>query len=313
MVHDSASPQFPLLEPPPVSGPRRRRLRCSCCLFWLFLALGAVTLLVASVALILPGRTNILVLGLDRRAAEGNAVRADVIMVVTGDPRAPALGLLSIPRDLYLYIPGQGENRINTAHVFAELEEPGTGPARTVAAVTQNFGITIDGWIRLDFRGFVALIDAVGGVEVDVSEPIYDTAYPTEDYGVMTVDIPAGRQQMDGERALQYVRSRHASSDFDRAARQQQLVQALVSKLSGPATWLRFPAVWRALNETVDRDVGLLDLLRLGVALVRVGPQNMDRLVIDAELVSPLVTESGAAVLAPRWELIQPRVAAMFN
>jgi polyisoprenyl-teichoic acid--peptidoglycan teichoic acid transferase len=268
---------------------------------------------VSAVMLVPLGRTTILVLGLDRRAGEGSAVRADAIMVVTGDPQMPALGLLSIPRDLYLDIPGQGKNRINTAHVFGELEAPGRGPVRTAAAISQNFGFPIDGWIRLDFWGLEAMIDAVGGVEVDVPKRIVDTAYPTEDYGTMTVEIAAGRQHMDGARALQYARTRHASSDFDRAARQQQLFQALVARLVQPVTWPRLPAVWRAFDETVDRKVGLLDLIRLGVAVLRVGPDEMDRLVIDAELVSPFTTEAGAAVLAPRWELIRPRVAALFD
>ena len=148
-------------------------------------------------------------------------MRADTIMVITADLAAPDLGLLSIPRDLYLSIPGQGENRINTAHIFGELDRPGGGPGRTVAAVTQNFGIPLDGWVRVDFAGFIAIVDAIGGIEIDVPEAVIDHAYPTEDYGTMTLNIPAGLQRMDGERALQYARSRHSGSDFDRAERQQ--------------------------------------------------------------------------------------------
>jgi LCP family protein required for cell wall assembly len=313
MHHDPETPQFPTLEAPRTYRPRRRRVRCSCCLLWLLIAVGAVAVATAALILVPLGRTNVLVLGLDRRPEEGDAVRADAIMVVTADPQEPALGLLSIPRDLYLVIPGQGENRINTAHVFAELEEPGSGPGRTAAAITRNFGIPIHGWIRLDFQGLIAMVDAVGGVDVDVSEAIIDTAYPTEDYGTMTIEIRAGRQQMDGERALQFARSRHSGSDFDRAARQQQLVQALVAKLMRPATWPRLPSVWRAFDQSIDRQVGLLDLVRLGIAVLRVGPQNLERLVIDDDLVTSFTTEAGAAVLAPRWELIQPKVEALFN
>jgi LCP family protein required for cell wall assembly len=279
----------------------------------MLLALVAVAAVTVAFILVPLGRTNVLILGLDRRPEEGNAVRADAIMVITADPQEPALGLLSIPRDLYLTIPGQGENRINTAHVFAELEEPGSGPARTAATITRNFGIPIDGWIRLDFQGLVAMIDAVGGVQIDVPGAIVDTAYPTEDYGTMTIEIPAGRQRMDGERALQFARTRHAGSDFDRAARQQQLVQALIAKLLRPGTWPRLPAVWKAFNRSIDRQLGLLDLVRLGIAVLRVGPENLERLVIDDELVTPFATEAGAAVLAPRWELIRPRVEALFN
>ncbi len=99
--------------------PRRRR-SCSCCLFWLLLLLGSLLLALALLwfFLLRPERSNVLVLGLDRRPGEGDVVRADDIMVVTADPGEPSLGLLSIPRDLYLPIPGQGENRINTANFF---------------------------------------------------------------------------------------------------------------------------------------------------------------------------------------------------
>jgi len=259
------------------------------------------------------GRTNVLLLGLDRRPGEGDVVRADAIMVITVDLGKPSLGLLSIPRDLYLPIPGQGENRINTAHVFGELERPGSGPERTAAAISQSFDIPIEGWVRLDFNGFVSIIDAVGGIEVDAPEAVIDYAYPTEDYGTMTLEIPAGLQQMDGERALQYARTRHGSSDFDRAERQQLVAQALIRKLVQPSTWPRLPAIYAALYDAVETNLSFPQLARLGLAALRVGPDGVEQLVIDQELTTPLTTPGGAAVLAPRWELIRPKVTRMFD
>ncbi len=291
-----------------------RRPRGCCCLLWLAMLAGVIVVLALAVLLAAAsGRVNVLVLGLDRRPGEGDMVRADAIMVVTADPLEPYLGLMSIPRDLYLPIPGQGENRINTAHIYGEMEQPGSGPGRTAAAVTQNFGIPLDGWVRLDFSGFVALIDAVGGVEIDVPYPIVDYAYPTEDYGTMTIEIPAGLQTMDGERALQFARTRHAGSDFDRAERQQLVVKALVSKLARPASWLRLPDMYAAFSGAVDSNLSLPQLARLGLAVLRVGPDGLEHFVLDQEMVTPYTTPAGAYVLAPRWEVIQPAVRQMFG
>lgn len=274
-----------------------------------------VVALVVLLGIVLPlnERLNVLILGLDRRPGEGDAVRADAIMVVTAKPTEPDLGLFSIPRDLYLSIPGHGENRINTAHILGEIEQAGSGPERTAATVTQNLGIPVDGWIRIDFDGFVAIIDAMGGLEIDVPQAVIDYAYPTADYGTMLLEIPAGMQQMDGERALQYARSRHGGSDFDRAERQQLLVQSVVQKLSRPASWVRLPEVYRAFSDAVDSNLSWSQLVRMGIAALRVGPDGIDRLVIDQEMVTPFTTSSGAAVLKLQRELVQPRVQEMFD
>jgi LCP family protein required for cell wall assembly len=293
---------------------RRGRRGCGCCL-WLgaaALALAAV-LVLATFAFVLRGRVNVLVLGLDRRPGEGDAVRADTVMMVTADAGAPHVGLLSIPRDLYLFIPGQGENRINTAHVFGELDHPGGGPERTAAAIVQNFGVRVDGWVRVDFAGFVAVIDALGGITLDVPQTLVDEAYPTEDYGTMVVTIPAGVQRMDGETALQYARSRHSSSDFDRAERQQEVVQAMFRRLAQPATWPRLPKLYEVFRGSVETNLSALQLARLGLAVLRVGPEGLERLVVDQDMVTPALTPTGAAVLLPRWDLIGPAVQRLFD
>ncbi len=153
----------------------------------------------------------------------------------------------------------------------------------------------------------------MGGIELEAPERVLDYAYPTEDYGVMIIDIPAGWQEMDGERALQYARSRHSSSDFDRAARQQLVIRAIVAQLSRPGTWPRLPALYQAFSQTVDTDLSLLQLARVVAAVMRVGSEGMERLVIDQDMVAPLITPAGAAVLAPRWEIIRPQVKALFD
>ena len=259
------------------------------------------------------GRATVLVLGLDRRPEQGYVVRSDVLMLVTANPRAPQLGLLSIPRDLYVEIPGYGESRINTAHFWGERDEPGGGPDLAMRTVAETFGVPVDRYVRVDFDAFSAVVDAAGGVEVVVEERIVDHAYPTEDYGTTRIEIPAGRQRMGGERALQYVRSRHGSSDFDRAERQQQVMRALVQQLSAPTNWPRLPAVVAAALQHVETNLGPVGMLQLGSAALRVGPDGIDQVVIDSEMTRPWTTPTGGAVLLPRWDEIDPVVERMFR
>jgi len=263
--------------------------------------------------LLVPSPTNILILGIDRRPGEGNAVRTDTMLLLHADPANRRLVLLSIPRDLWINIPGRGEGRINTAHVFGELESPGNGPLRAAEAVSYNFGVPIHHSLRLDFDAFREVIDAAGGIEIDVPTPLVDNAYPTADYGTMRIEIPAGLQHMDGETALQYARSRHSSSDFDRAARQQQIFVALVKKLTRPSGWFLIPRVYQAFQNAVETDLSVRDIARLALAWQRAGEDGVEKIVIDRTLTTPFRTAQGAAVLLPRWELIQPLVQTQFT
>ncbi len=257
-------------------------------------------------------RTNVLVLGLDRRPGQGYTVRSDVLMVATAYPEGPRLGLLSIPRDLYVEIPRHGQSRINAAHFWGEYAEPGGGPDLALETVAANFGIAVRHYVRLDFDGFRAVVDAIGGIDVVVEERIVDNGYPTEDYGTRRIEIPAGLQHMDGELALQYVRVRHGSSDFERAARQQQVMAALARALSAPQNWPRLPAVLRAVVRNVDTNLGPVELTKLSVTAVRVGVDGIEHRVIDRNMTRPWTTPTGGAVLVPRWEVIDPLMAELF-
>lgn len=258
-------------------------------------------------------RTNVLILGLDRRPEQDQTVRSDVLMLVTADPGEPRLSLLSIPRDLYVDIPGYGKSRINAAHLWGESQNRGAGPALAMETVAVNFGVPIHGYLRVDFDGFRAVIDAVGGIDVVVEERIVDNAYPTQDYGTMRIEIPAGPQHMDGERALQYVRSRHGASDFERAARQQDVMMALVRRMTTPQTWPRLPAVAEAMMQHVDTNLGPLEMLRMAVTALRVGADGIEHHVIDRNMTRPWTTPTGGAVLLPRWDVINPLVEGVFG
>ncbi len=258
-------------------------------------------------------RSNILILGLDRRPEQGYVVRSDTMLLTTVYPTGPRIALLSIPRDLYVEIPGHGTNRINTAHFWGENEAEGSGPALAKQTVAQNLGVPVHHYVRVDFDGFRAIVDSVGGVDVVVEEPVVDDAYPTDDYGAIHIEIPAGPQHMDGETALRYARSRHGSSDFERTGRQQQVLIALAQRLLEPEVWSDLPAIYQAVSDNVDTDLTVLDLLLLAPTLYRVGPDGIEHCIIEREMTEPWTTPSGGAVLLPRWEVINPLVQELFT
>ncbi len=258
-------------------------------------------------------RTNLLILGIDRRPEEEYVVRSDSMILTSLYPQAPEVTLLSIPRDLYVQIPGHGTSRINTAHFWGENDAPGGGPTLAMRTVEQNLGVPVHHYVRVDFDGFRAVVDAIGGIDIVVEEPLVDDTYPTEDYGTMRIEIPAGPQHMDGETALRYARSRHGSSDFDRAARQQQILIALTHRLAESSAWPRLPLVYLALTNAVDTDLTDGELLLLLPTLYRAGPENIIHRVIDRDMTQPWTTPTGGAVLLPDWEAIHPLVQELFT
>lgn len=258
------------------------------------------------------GRLNVLTLGVDRRPGETGPARTDTLILATFDPRQAQAALLSIPRDLWVDIPGQGANRINTANYFGDLAQPGYGPVLAVQTVQNNFGPTIHGYVLVDFAGFVALVDALGGIDIDVPQTIVDENYPTPDYGVMTIIIPAGLQHMDGETALIYARTRHADSDFSRVQRQQQVLRALTARALQPSAWPRLPTAWAVARAYLTTNLSEIDLATIFLAVLLVGPEGLQSYAINQDMTTSFTTASGAQVLLPRWEAILPLVHALF-
>jgi LCP family protein required for cell wall assembly len=258
-------------------------------------------------------RTNVLILGLDRRPEEGNIVRSDTMILASVYPPDSHIALLSIPRDLYVEIPGQEADRINTAHFWGEYQVNGGGPTLAMQTVEQNLGVPVHHYVRVDFDGFRAVVNAVGGIDIVVEEAIVDDQYPTADYGTMHIEIPAGPQRMDGETALRYVRSRHGSSDFDRARRQQQVLAALAQRMLTPSAWLRFPLLYLAMTDHVETNLTDRDMLLLFPTLYRAGTDGIEHYTIDHEMTQSWTTPSGGSVLLPQWETIHPLVQELFT
>jgi LCP family protein required for cell wall assembly len=175
---------------------------------------------------------TILLLGSDRRPGEEVTPRTDAILILRVDPARRRAAILSLPRDLWVAIPGYGENRLNAAYLWGEHDgPPGTGMALAKATVGDLLGLPVDYVAVADFRGFIGLIDALDGVTVDVEDALVDSRFPTADHGFTTVRFEPGPQPMDGSTALTYCRVRHPDDDFARHRRQQAVLLAIAARL----------------------------------------------------------------------------------
>ena len=251
-----------------------------------------------------PAPVDILVMGLDSRGNEGIVTRTDSIMVVGVNPAQFDISLLSIPRDLFVDVQGYGMQRINTVNVLGELNQPNSGAQFLSQTVERNFGIGVDKYARLDFQAFIALVDAVGGIDIDVPYAITDYDFPTPDYGTITIHFDAGMQHMDGERALIYARTRHADDDYQRAARQQLVLAALTQKLANPFNWVSAMA---ALNQHIETNLNLVDIVKISPVLIFSGG-DFERLVVNRDYILPA---DGYSV--PNYNLLRPWIIENFD
>ncbi len=246
--------------------------------------------------------TNILLLGSDKRPDEGG-YRTDVIMVVSLDPGEGSATLVSIPRDLYVYIPGWRMDRINTA-------DPRGGPELATQTILYNFGIPIHSYARINFGGFTDLVNTLGGIDVEVTGYLYDEC------GGTWWRYAPGTYHMDGFTALCYVRMRKASSDFDRLRRQQEVLQAIFRKILSLHGLRRAPQLYEQFRDLVETDVGLdqsVRLLPLASHLAN-NPSAVERLTIDSTMATSWrVPFSGAAVLLPDRPKIEATLRSMLG
>ena len=180
-------------------------------------------------------RVTILLLGIDQREGETDtAYRSDSMMLVTLDPVGRTVGVLSIPRDLYVTIPGfPDRDKITTANFKGDAYRlPGGGAKLAKDTVEANLGIRVNYYVRINFTAFETLIDQLGGIDVDNPVAIDDPQYPGRRYDFDPFYLPAGKQHLDGKTALKYARTRHSvGDDFGRAQRQQQIGLAIRDKV----------------------------------------------------------------------------------
>ena len=235
-------------------------------------------------------RVNILLLGGDsRNLSEYEVPRSDAILLASIDPVTKSAQLFSILRDTYVEIPGHGMNRINSALALG-------GPELAMETVGRLLDLPIQYYFYVDFEGFIALIDAIGGIDFYVEKDMkYTDITDKEEY---QIDLKQGMQHLDGNKALQYVRFRHdALSDYARTERQRNFMQAVFKKLKSTYSLIRLPATLDKIKPYIETNMSVGKMLELATLSYRI---DLDKLQ-DAQLPPPELlreeTINGAAVI----------------
>jgi polyisoprenyl-teichoic acid--peptidoglycan teichoic acid transferase len=272
-----------------------------------------------------PRQVRILLLGIDQRTGvvdDEKYFRTDTMMVVNIDPVRETIGVLSVPRDLWVDIPDGGPPaRINTANARGDSNGyPGGGPALAMETVQNNLGLRVDDYLLVNFDVFTTSVDllAPGGVEICVREVIDDPDYPDAGYGTIRVHFDPGCQTLNAEQLLQYARTRATQgADFDRARRQQEVLAAMkqrVTSLEGVGTMVaQAPALWDELSGSFRTSMTLEEILRLGTLVQRIPRENIRFGVIDNLYVTFGTTATGDQVLFPNYNAIRQLIQQIFN
>ncbi len=251
-------------------------------------------------------RVNILVLGTDQRPGEQFAPRTDSIIVVSVDPVTKTAGMLSLPRDLWIPIPGAGENRINVAYTIG-------GAALARHTVAQFLGVPIHYHVVIGLAGFREIVDLIGGIVIDVERPLKDDHFPDNHYGVQRIFLHPGLQRMDGKTALWYARTRHADNDYHRVRRQQQVVFALKQAGLQPHLLRRAPELLSILGEHIKTDLGLPQALALALLAKDIELSKTSHRVIDETMTTTSIVNGGTQVEIPDPTAVAALVREVFG
>lgn len=312
-----APTQPPLTPRPPRSGPRGRRL-------WPRVASLAVRVLVIGFAGALAagivaaalraqpagptfgwpfrvtGRTNILIMGLDRTVSDQNPnvvypiSRTDTLIAVSFDPATRQIHVLSIPRDTRAPIPGHGTDKINTAYAY--------GKEALSRRTAENFtGVAFPYYVTIRARGYVHLIDAVGGVTVHIDRDLnYD-----DNWDGLHIHLKKGNRRLGGKAAIEYARFRHDPlGDIGRITRQQQVIDALIAELRRPAVVFHSGRILQVFREDIDTNLRPEQLLALGWFSAQLPKGSLDRATLPGRF--------GAADWLPNPAEDRSTIARMF-
>lgn len=208
-------------------------------------------------------RMNFLLMGIDAREGETNT-RTDTIMLVSVDKKKNRIAMISLPRDTRVNIPGHGFDKINSANVYG-------GPQLVMETVSDLTGVKIDHYLMTNVRGFRDIVDALGGVTIDVEKRMYHYD-PYDEPDLRKIDLHPGVQRMDGNKALQYVRFRSdALGDVTRTERQQKFLKALAKEMMQPSTITKLPKLVPTINKYLETNLGLTQMITLAKAAQNLG------------------------------------------
>jgi polyisoprenyl-teichoic acid--peptidoglycan teichoic acid transferase len=255
---------------------------------------------------------NILLLGADYSTR--NVSRTDAIIIASVRPGDRMVTLISIPRDLYVSIPGRGMNRINTAYVYGELDRyPGGGAALLRDTIYNNLGVTIDHMAMVNFDGFRQIIDTLGGIDVPLACPFADYRLNGATGSLYWYSVGPGLVHMDGYTALWYARSRMSSNDFDRGRRQQEILRAIYTKALQLDIIPQIPALYQNFHEVVVTDMTLGNVLAMVPLMFDIKSPRIRSFSISGSLVSSWITSGGGYVLLPNYEGIYRMLQIAFG
>ncbi|MCU0504956.1 MAG: LCP family protein, partial [Chloroflexi bacterium] len=261
-------------------------------------------------------RLNILLVGADERADQGY-FNTDTLIVVSIDPTTKEVAMFSLPRDTVdVPLPADSPARAVYGDVFggkinslcmAAKARPDIFPSGCFGTIKEVLGalydLDIKYYVQVNFEGFTQVVDALGGVTVNVQTPVVDDSYPTDRGQLMRVYIPSGIQHMTGEEALVYARSRHGSSDFDRGQRQQRVILSLRQQADVAGMIPRIPDLVKSLKKAVHTDIPV-DLLPQLAQLA--GEVDMSRL--RSQVFAPSFWATEVRSGDPRGYVIVPKV-----
>lgn len=271
--------------------------------------------------LLVPENTELNVLALGVGGNENAAPNlTDSITYIHYDGKDPAsVTTISIPRDLFVNSPTLGKVKINSIYTLNRKTLWEAAAFQQLMDIVWTIvGKEITQYVLIDFDGFRRLIDAVGGIDIDVPERLYDAAYPTRNWGYTVVDIPVGLQHFDGDKALKYARSRHSTSDFDRSKRQQLVLGALQAKMLS-AKILTSPrkieGIYSVLSDSIKTNASLTDMVKMAKKAAAFNRENLTGHILDESCFDALRLchpgglmygpsrdlFGGASVVLPRW------------
>jgi len=262
-------------------------------------------------ALVPPSNINIVLLGTDQRPSQINW-RTDTIILLTINQTEKTVGILTIPRDLYVDIPSIGKQRINTADFYGEYYHyPGGGPNLIKQTIEQNLGIRVHYYVRGGFDAFRKAVDILGGIDVDVDCPLYEAGF-SDDYGETTLNFQPGLQTMDGVAALRYARSRYTTNDYDRGRRQRKVILAMWDKATSLNLLPKWTELYEEIKNSIQTDLGPIELATLAYIGTQLKMDKIKSVAIDNRTSIPYITPEGAWVLLPNAERIHALLVDFF-
>ena len=265
-------------------------------------------------------RYSIIVGGLDRRPGDDKSLTylTDTLMLVSINPAENSVGVLSIPRDLWVEVPGEEErHRINRANLIGEIRNPGGGgPFLLQQTVSLNLGMRVHNYLLMDFQALIDIVDALDGIDITINYTINDDRFPDMNYGYDPFYLPAGTHHLDGYDALRFARTRHGNNDVLRAQRQQEVLYAIRDRILGMdfvQLLFKVPAILQTLSDNIYTGLSYQEIIELAIFAKDINFDDISMGVINFDYLEEFVTEDQQQVLIPRQGLLDGLLRKTFG